>query len=214
MDKIYIDNTDVLTTYGVFLIKQKGLLDLLEMKSPTVYDWDDEHGEEVYLEEVILEKRKFTLEVGIKATSIADFKENLHAFYDYMRTVGLRQLRIDNLDKVFMVYLDKAKPFNRMTYWNASLNVGTVTLNFVEPEPVNRQWYGSSTTEKVVTLACTPDNQKYSINWGDGTYETVDESDSPISHTYLVAGSCYIVISGRMDKIDTLSITNVTEVTW
>lgn len=215
MNKIYFDNKDVFDDFGVFLISHDGLFDPLELKKPLSHSWEDEHGEDVYLDEVYFEQRKFSIEIGIKASSASSFKENLHDFYAWLQSAGLCQLRIDNVDKVFMCYLNKNKPFKRYGMWNSVLNVGSISLSFVEPEPVNRQYYTNQTTpaQVSVTIASTPSDTLYRIHWGDGTYVDVVAGDTPVTHDY-VSGQYYIVITGKKEHITTLTVTNSTEVTW
>ena len=109
-----------------------------------------------------------------------------------------------------MVVVNGSKPMNRLTHWNSSLNVGIFTMNFLEPEPVNRQYLISSTTTSV---SCTGSgDQVFTVYWGDGNKDTFTAA-AGTGHTYSGTGF-RAVICGRIDKITTLTVTNSTEQTW
>ena len=210
MDLIYIDDVDVLTTYGVFLIQEKGVFSPLVSKNSFKYDWKDEHGLQLHHEDSLMNERKFSLKLGIRATTAATWKTKSQAFFDLFVASGFRQLRIGSYKKVFMVVVNGSKPMNRLTHWNSSLNVGIFTINFLEPEPVNRQYLISTTGTNV---SCTGSgDQVFTVYWGDGDKDTFTASASA-GHTYSGTGF-RAVICGRLDKIATLTVTNSTEQTW
>jgi len=209
MDKIYIDDTDVLTQYGVFLIQEKGLLSPLKPKNALKYDWPDEHGLQIHHADKLLEPRKFSLNLGINNTTHQLFKTRINAFCDLFNDPSLRQLRIDKYNRVFMIDVNGSKPMNRLTHWNASLNVGVFTMNFIEPEPISRQYQITETTTSVSVSGSG--DQVYTVYWGDGTVSMLDAS-TPVGKT--VTAGRRIVIAGRVEKASSFSVSNGTLITW
>jgi hypothetical protein len=211
MQKIYIDDTDVLTSYGVFLIQEQGLFDPLVPKHKYKFDWPDEHGIQYSHTDKLMKERKFTLKLGIKSTSKADYKEDIHTFLELFYAPGLRMLRLADIDKVYMVDINASKPVQRLTHWNDTLMVAVFYLNLIEPEPINRQYYSTGTS---VQVSLTTDNDElFTIYWGDGSVDTITEATSPVTNSTLGAGK-YIVIAGRKENIASLTVSNSTEVTW
>jgi len=216
--KIYFDNVDVLTEHGVFLMGSKGLLEPLRFKTPYQHDWDDEHGIDIDASEMYFEERRITLDLGIKQTTKALFKNEIFAFWDQVLNQNrLVQMRIDEHTKVNMVRCVGHKAFEKLIFWNNTLNVGKFKLDFIDPVPVNRQYKNTFTTlQSNVSVDCptADEDEVFDVFWGDGTKTTVSESGGSVTSAYGSAGTYYIVVAGRMDKITTLTVTNSTEQTW
>lgn len=213
MEKIYIDGTDVLSSHGIFLVKSSGMFDALIPKHKYKHDWADEHGVQYSHTDKLFKARNISLKLGLKTTTEAAFKQGIHNFLELFYTPGLHQLKFESLAKVYMVDLRGQKPMQRLTSWNSSLNVGQFQINLIEPEPVNRQFTATGTT-CTVNLDCS-DDSVFTIYWNDSNREidTISDTTSPVANSTMVSGNI-IVVAGRTEKINTLSVTNGTEITW
>ena len=215
--KVYFDNVDVLTDYGVFLIKERGLLNPLRHKTPYTHDWDDNHGLEIADGLLMADVRRIQLELGIKASSRANFRGNLFDFYDdILGSSGLVQLRIDEHSKVNMVMIDGHNDLERLTFWNDIQMVGRVKINFLDPYPINRQWLNSGSSQSTVTVdatAAADADETLTVFWGDGTRAEVSENGGGVTSNYS-SWPKRIVVAGRLDLFTTISCTNATEQTW
>lgn len=215
--KIYFDNVDVLTDYGVFLIKERGLLDPLKHKKPYIHNWDDNHGLEIADGKLMADIRKITLELGIKATSKANFRGNMMDFVsDVLGSTGLVQMRIDEHPIVNMVMVDNLNHLERLTHWNDVQMVGKFRINLIDPYPINRQWLNSGSSQSTVTVdatAAADSGETLTVFWGDGTRDEVSEDGGGVSSSYS-SWPKRIVVAGRLDLFTTISCTNATEQTW
>ena len=211
MQLMYIDDTNIYSSYGVFMIEEKGLFDPLIAKHKYKYDWPDEHGVQYSHTDKLMKPRKFSLLLGIKSTSKTNYKQGIHNFLELFTAAGMRMLRLQDIDKVYMVDINGKKPMQRLTHWNDTFMVGRFQINLIEPEPINRQYYSTGTS---VTVTLTTDNDElFTIYWGDGSVDTITEATSPVTNSGLGTGK-YIVVAGRKENISSLNVSNSTEVTW
>jgi hypothetical protein len=211
MQKLYIDDTDIYAVYGLVVMEEKGLFSPLVPKHAYKFDWPDEHGLDLSHAVKVVKPRKFQIQLALKATSKAAFRQGIMNFLELFYAPGLRMLRLDDISKVFMVDIDGGKPVQRLTHWNETLMAGFFTVNFIEPEPINRVYYSTGTSVQV-SLA-TDGDELFTIYWGDGTVDTITEITSPVTNATLGSGK-YVVIAGRVDRITTLTVSNTTTVTW
>lgn len=208
---MYIDESDILSNYGIFVQEEFGLFSPLTVKGSWSRNWPDEHGEIERKDDQPMKPRKFKIKMGVQATTIAQFNSRIGQFFDLFTDVGARQLRLEHYNRVWMVHVAGMKPFQRQTHFNAVQNVGLFTMNFIEPEPVNRQFYIPGL---FTTVAVTGSGQYvYTIFWGDGTWDYVSVATGGVGHAYGGGGGT-AVVCGRIDKATTITATSSTERTW
>lgn len=207
--KIIIDGNDVYTAYGVLVEKTSGMLDGLKMKDPVVNKWSDEHGSEVYLDEVYYEPRDISINCAIVGNSATNLVSKINTFFNAMRASGFRYIRSQHINKGYLVYLDQSSPMTRLSKFNGNPSIGRLTLYFKEPYPINRQWVTSSTSVSF-TISCS---KTLTIYWGDGSTDTIVGTSQTKNKDYGSGGTRYIVIYGSIETITSLSGTNVTELT-
>lgn len=215
MDLLYVNGVDVYATYGVFLIKDgvKGLLDPLAQKTSLKHDWKDQSGFKVNFGAKLAKPRKFSLKLGIRNATAATWLSDLHSFFDLFHSgTAPSVIKIASHSKGFIAMVSGRKPMNRLTHYNSVLNVGIFTMNFIEPEPITRTFLVSGSSS---TASCTgPSDQGFNVYWGDGEASSFNaENNAP--HTFSGGASPRtVVVTGRMDLITGLSISNGSEQTW
>jgi hypothetical protein len=208
----YINGIDFLT-FSVKVSASTGLLSGLKMKEPLKVTWPDQHGEVVDLAAPRYEAREITLECFIKAASPTAFILAVQAFLAAFQKAGLQRLMIDVNDGVvtrkpllFEVYLPDGTDLSKK--WNASLMIGTFTLNLKEPEPVKRVYsFVAATGAMQVSITLTT-TDPINIHWGDGTVQNdVITATGAVTHTYSTAGTYYLVLTGVIENITAVTTT-------
>ena len=211
--EFYIDNTDVLVNYGIFITKSKGEQDPLKVKINTAHDWEDEHGTDLDLIDTFYDDRKIQLILAVKATSKISFEDNVHDFLEMLIQPELRLLKFSWLRRAFMVYLESGVSMKRYTHWNDVLMVGQFGINLVCPVPVNRQWINTFTVLQTdVTIDTVDPDEQFTVFWGDGTKTVVTENNGAVSSTYGSAGTYQIIVAGNIQHLNSITVTNASEV--
>jgi hypothetical protein len=209
----YYINGIAFTTYGVKVSGSKGLLNGLKMKEPLKVTWPDQHGEVVDLAAPRYEAREITLECFIKAASSTAFILAVQTFLAAFQKAGLQRLMIDVNDAVvtrkpllYEVYIADGPDVTKK--WNATLMIGTFSLNLREPEPVKRVYsFVAATGAMTVTITLTT-TDPINIYLGDGTVQNdVLTATGQVSHTYTTAGTFYLVLTGVIDSISAVTTT-------
>lgn len=98
--------------------------------------------------------------------------------------------------------------------WNERIMVGTFTLKLTEPEPQKKVIKFENVDEEHSTVSITLTSSKLlNIYWGDGshTYDVCGTIQT-ITHSYYDLGTFYIVITGNIDEITSLTTTG--KVVW
>ncbi|NCU30987.1 hypothetical protein EOM57_04245 [Candidatus Saccharibacteria bacterium] len=202
----YIDNIDI-KTYGVYVSSSSGLISKPRPKRQSAMSWPGYNGEVVDLSVVVYEPRSIKLECFIKASNKEQFLAMAFTFLGLFDQPGTRRLMVDAgaaKPLVFEVYLDSA--FDVEKAFDTAHNTGTFTLNLKEPEPIKRVLrYEVTDMAKVVNVTLTS-AKLLNVYWGDGaTTEDVSGTDKAISHTYTTNGLYYILITGSIDQITSLT---------
>jgi PKD repeat protein len=206
--KYYLDGVDF-KTYGVS-VSDSSTIGKLKMKEPAKIDWPNYHGDAVDLRKKFYKSRDITLDCYIKADNPTDFIAKFNAFsnaFDKAYTNRLTLLIEGNEPIPFEVYVkDGIDPKKK---WNAGMMVGTFTLVLNEPEPVKKVLKYTRTGEADKTVSITVTSTKMlNIYWGDGEH-TFDVSGTAqtITHNYTANGTFYVVITGCIDEIASLTTT-------
>lgn len=207
--KYYIDGVDILT-YDVHVSDSDGLLSQPKMKAPLSLDWANYHGEQVALQKKFYDSRTIKLECFVRATSTTDFITKCNSFQALFTkpwTSRLTVLAGPNVPLVYEVYAPEGIEVKKQ--WNESLMVGTFTLTLKEPEPIKKvlSYTRTSVADKTVSITLTS-TKFLNIYWGDGAH-TFDVSGTAqtITHDFATNGVFYIVITGNIDDITSLTTT-------
>ena len=214
MVEYYIDNYN-LKQYGVSVSASIGLLSRPKTKSIDVKSWADYHGEVTDLRNKYYEPRDIQLECFIEASNKADFLLKCNAFLSLFDAKKTRRLTvsIDGSEPLqFEVYLSAEVDIKKK--WSEGQMIGTFTLKLKEPEPVKRVIKYTRTGEGDKTVSITLTSRKLlNVYWGDGSH-TFDVSGAAqtITHSYATNGTFYIVVTGCIDEIDSLTTTGA--VVW
>lgn len=210
----YYINGVAFSTDGVYVSASDGIIDALAMREPTKVIWPDHHGEVVDLSAPRYESRVIKLHCFIKASSKEAFQANVKTFIDRFQKAGTQRLMIivdSSKPLVYEVYLPSG--FEIEKSWSDSDMEGTFNLELRESEPLKKVYKfiatGGSMSVSVTMTTTDPVN----ISWGDGskTYDVIT-STGAVSHTYSIAGTYYIIISGVIENIS--SVTTAATLVW
>ena len=198
------------STYGIKVTATKGIIDQLAKKPTIVRNWPDYHGEQIDLAKPIYEPRDIVLYCTLIASSETDFYSKLQAFKTLFTPVGdfvnvpktqrLMFLVGGNNALVYEVYnkvgfeVEKKWRIGRFMY-------GEFQLNLREPEPVKKVIKFTGTGLKTINLvSTTPMN----IYWGENNI-TRNCKTITATYTYLTSGDHYVIISGMVDEITSIT---------
>lgn len=209
-----LDGVD-LRTYGVYVSDSDGLLSRPKMKQPNSMSWPNYHGEVVSLQKKYYEARAIKLNCFIKASDPTDFINKLNAFLALFDKAWTRRLTVSveaNEPLVYEVYAEDGIEVKKE--WNKSTMVGTFILNLKEPEPVKRVLKYTRTADADKTVSITLTSSKLlNIYWGDGSHTfDVSGTSQTRTHNYTANGTYYIVITGNIDEITSLTTTG--KIVW
>lgn len=194
--------------YDVFVADSPGLLDRPKAKKPFSATWDNYHGDAVDLRKKYLESRDITLSCFIKANGKNDFATKVVNFLQLFDKPGSQRLMVDihpTKPLVYQVYCEDS--VNIKKTWNDELMVGTFDIKLKEPEPVKKvlKHMRIGTSTKTCSIKLTTD-KLVNIFWGDGTSDfDVYGENRTITHDYEENGEYFIVITGDIDEIKSLT---------
>lgn len=203
----HIDQVDI-ATYGVHVSASDGLLSKPSYKKSLAHNWADYHGEVIDLTKRSYEPRSIKLDCFIMAESKEEFLTKCNTFLSIFDQTGTRRLKVTvdpSKPLLYEVYIDGDIDVKKE--WNDGQMIGRFSLKLTEPEPLKRvlKYTRSSDATKTVTITITS-TKLVNIYWGDGTY-TYDVSGTSlvVSHDYITDGDFYIVITGNIDEITSLT---------
>lgn len=139
MQKGYLlDGLDLVSEYGIYIMKVSGFLDLPKRKGETEYDWEDEDGVEAFTDaaDIFWDARDVRLKCFIKATSRADFLTKLNAFKAKLISSGLHTIKLSYGSMVYNVYFRDKSALRLLTQWNGDKLIGKFYIPLREPRPV------------------------------------------------------------------------------
>lgn len=104
--KILFDDVDIYTTYGVFAIRGSfnDLVRLPDMKEPSKYSWDTEHGDDVYLDDRKIQARDVSITFLLSGATKEEMWDNRQTFFEALSADGWHTLDINTLGRRFTVY--------------------------------------------------------------------------------------------------------------
>jgi hypothetical protein len=212
--KYFLDGID-LRQYGVYVSDSDGLLSKPKMKKPSSLSWPTYNGEVVYLAKKYYEPRMIKLDCFLKADSPNEFIVKLNYFlalFDQSWTRRLSVMADSTEPLLYEVYLEDGTDVKKK--WNSTKMVGTFSLVLKEPEPIKRvlKYTRTSDADKTVSITLTS-SKLLNIYWGDGSH-TFDVSGTAqtFTHNYSSNGTFYIVITGNIDEIT--SLTSTAKLVW
>ncbi|MDO4164056.1 MAG: hypothetical protein Q4D56_06680 [Bacteroides sp.] len=153
MDKILsglvlINETDIWTTYGAFLVEDKrgGMDNLTSILTPskakedTAVDFREEHGEK-YLSTLTPrnEARDVTLHFALYAQTQATWLTKYRAFISFLKTGtnGWLDINFPQIDLTLHVKYSDSTKFTPLTYlWKEGVHAAKFKVKFREPVPI------------------------------------------------------------------------------
>ncbi len=141
--KLYINNLDAYTTYGVFLAKDRGgtydnlsaLMTPPPAKRHTTVDYRERDGEEVIVEEVRFEARDVSLRLAMVTDDEQEFRTRYKNFIDVLRS-GLLNVRVSEIGKTYRLYYLSCPGVVMRTRLRTSGKLAAMwTVKFREPKP-------------------------------------------------------------------------------
>lgn len=212
MIQYLIDNID-LKTYGVRVSDTEGLFDLPKMKKPLSVNWPDRHGEQVDVSQVRFEPRDITISCYMIAQGRTEFLIRVNEFAaGLLMSTGLKQLVVvydSNKPLTYMVYMPDGLNIKRSTKWNAARHTGVFELKLREPEPVKKVLRFTALTGNMQVSLAFASNRQVTVHWGNKKSTATNTPSVSLTHTYQVAGTYYIVLTGVIEDINNL-VTNAT----
>lgn len=215
MEVIYkIDDVEF-KAYNVFVSASEGLLSRPKPKKAVSVDWADYHGQVVDLSRRKYESREIELDCFIKADSQGEFVSKCNDFLGLFDQIGSRRLEVyvhcETTPKplVYEVYLSDS--VDVVKKWSSKSMVGTLKLKLIEPEPIKRVFKFTRKNEATKTVSFTYTSAKLlNFYWGDGAH-AFDASGTAqtLTHDYTKNGTYYIVVTGNIDEITSLTSTGV-----
>jgi PKD repeat protein len=212
-----LDGIDI-KTYGVYVSASDGLLSRPKPKANLQVDWADYNGTVVDLTKRLYEPRGIEIDFFIKGDSQADFLLKCNTFLSLFDALGTRRLEVfvenETTPKplVYEVYLSENVSVSKK--WSSNKMVGTFSLKLKEPEPIKKvlKYIRTSSANKTVSITVTS-AKLINIYWGDlsKSYD-VSGTAQTITHDYASNGTFYIVITGNIDEITSLTTTGT--VVW
>lgn len=212
MIQYLIDNVN-LATYGVRVSNSDGLLDVPKMKKPLSVSWPDRHGEQVDVSQVRFEARDITLNCYMMASGRSEFLTRVNEFAaGLLMTPGLKQLAVlydANKPLVYMVYFPHGIEIKRATKWIAARQTGVFQLKLREPEPIKKVLRFAAITGNMQVSLAFGSTRQVTVYWGDKQSTTTNTPAPSLNHTYQVAGTYHIIVTGVIEDVNNV-ITNAT----
>lgn len=218
MKVTYSINGTSFDSLGVKVSRSEGIIDGLKLKDTTKMNWPDHHGIVIDLAAPRYEAREIVLDCFIESTTSTAFILAVQSFIAAFQKIGLQRLMIEVDDGVvtrkplvYEVYLPDG--INISKSWDPSKNIGTFTLKLSEPEPIKRVYkFAASGGSMAVTMTVTS-TDPVNIYWGDGLNNLdVVTGTGQITHIFGATGTFYIVITGIIEKIT--SVTTTATLVW
>ncbi|WP_159467924.1 hypothetical protein [Dyadobacter sp. 3J3] len=221
----YLINGRDFKEFGITVSAIRGIIDRLEMKNPSSYDWPDYHGRTTNLNDIRFEPRQFEMdcwfsEIGKDATieNALEFKEELSK----SGTIRI-MIQLGTKPLIFEAYVKDSMPFD-IEKWRDGKMFTKFTLKFTEDEPVKRILkFIKTDASGPVSITLKP-SSLINVYWGDGSvmhdvfsnFNQTSQLYEPntITHNYSSNGEYYIVMSGVIEDIDQDTFTTNAVQVW
>lgn len=214
--------------WGLVVEEGVGLLDPLTPKrNPYKQLEQHTHGEVMNRQKVYFEARKIQLKCTLIADDPIQFSERVSALkrllYEQYSSDGTYRLEVETPAKYpleYEVYCANVSQLGKVR-WRSGKMAASVTLNFVEPEPVKRV-YRVTDPKKSVVLSNPQSIQlnvycstRFHFASGEGFLAPqprvlFDVKDKRTSINYPFATEDYIITTGDLNSSDGISLTNTT----
>lgn len=133
---LYVDDVDVYTAYGVYVIDGGwgGLVAFPPLKSVTSNDWQEEDGLECDLSSPVLDTRTVTIKFAVAGDA-----ENLYDFIALLSNAAVHEFRCEEIGHTFRLRLVGQ---SSLEYYE---QLGFVALKFADDYPLNGYTYVAPT---------------------------------------------------------------------
>lgn len=189
------------TNFGVRISQTYGIMDALQRKPSVMRNWNDYHGDQIDLEKPVFEARDISVECFIVQPTPEDFLTQWTLFKAEFEKAGLQEFRLEFVigrPYIFMCYLRNGLKMAKR--FQDGEMIGTFTIELREPEPVKRIISFSGTGNKTINVVS---DYPLNIYWGDGTSTKNVKTNQ--THNYATSGTHYVVITGMIDDITSMS---------
>ena len=141
--KLYINNLDAYTEYGVFLAKDRGgtydnisvLMTPPPAKKPTTIDYRECDGEEVDVSGVRFEARDVSLRFAMIVDGEQEFRTKYKNFIDVLKS-GMINMRVTETGKTYKFYYQSCPGMVMKTRLKTTGKLAAMwTIKFREPKP-------------------------------------------------------------------------------
>ena len=136
-----LDGLDILDTYNIRVMKVDGLYDFLERKGKTAHNWEDEDGEEEYVDsnDIYFLPRDITIKCYIRVSSRNDLLTSLDAFKLVLQSAGLHTFKVPYMSINYNIYFKDGGKVDIQSKWaenQAHVVIGVFTIRLREPNPL------------------------------------------------------------------------------
>ena len=136
---ILVDNYDGWRDFGIIILKDgwNDWLTFPEMKPPFTYNWGDEDGIEVDLNQVFVKEKAVSLRILFVAESQTQFWKNYRALQDALLAPGTRTIYIAEIGRLFEVFYQKCSDISKFTRLKNTNKIAVgMTIDFIMPNPI------------------------------------------------------------------------------
>ena len=141
--KLFINDKDAYTNYGVFLAKDRGgtydnlsaLLTPPPAKRHTTVDYRERDGEEADVSDVRFEARDLSLRLAMITDNEQEFRTKYKGFIEILRS-GLLNVRVSEIGKTYKLYYLSCPGTVMKTRLRTTGRLAAIwTVKFREPKP-------------------------------------------------------------------------------
>ena len=221
---VYKLNGYNLNTLGIIVKSADGLLDMPDLKKRKECDWADMHGKIIDTARPYFDTRKITLDCAwpIAAngsyniqTAEQKIREDLLALGALVRLEVEFDSSILAKPLIFNVIQDKGITFGRK--YSGSDVLLTFKIQLIEPQPckmVLESKYSRNNNTRTTTSVAITSTAMFDVDWGDGTTTFDVKTSEAVTHTYSGQGTYYVIISGDVAAITSLTKSSDLDTLW
>lgn len=205
----YLNNTD-LSSVGIVVTTNSGLVGVPEYKERQTADFADSHGLIMDVTRPYLKERKIKLACTCEASNITGLYATLRELTNYGQLTQLRVVIGTNEPLVYNVVASATEPTKK---WQGDTCFCEFDIEMIEPHPAKIVFKTTNTADSTASVTFKPHGAVFDIDWGDGTivYDVTGTGSVTRQHSF-TTGIHYPVISGDVAQITDLSQTNLTKI--